>query len=329
MRNIHERVLPVPAQRVGPLLDRLASEQDAVWPTPAWPALRLDRPLAVGATGGHGPIRYTVIAHEPGRRVRFTFDPGIGVTGWHEFAVESGGAERCVLRHTAEGRARGRMAIAWPVAVRWLHDALIEDALDNAELAVTGSVARPARWSPCVRLLRGRLRSRPRAVPVPAAAELAHGAFPRTDFSDAWQVPLPAGVTHDPAEWADATFRGAPRWVAGLLGLRNALVGLIGIERGGRSSFATVARTDDELLLGTDAGHLDFRASLLVGEQTVTLSTVTLIHNSRGRLYMIPVRAIHPAVVRAMLGRAASRLARSAPPAPVRVAAAQQPDASR
>jgi hypothetical protein len=46
------------------------------------------------------------------------------------------------------------MLVAWPVAIRWLHDAVLEDLLDRAELAVTGTVARPAVWSPWVRLLR-------------------------------------------------------------------------------------------------------------------------------------------------------------------------------
>jgi hypothetical protein len=318
MRNVHERALPVPAERVGALLDRLASPEDALWPAPAWPPMRFDRPLAVGADGGHGPIRYHVAEYEAGRRVRFVTAPGSGLVGYHEFTVEPDGAERCVLRHVIEGEARGLTALAWPLAVRWLHDAVVEDLLDNAELAVTGAVARPAVWSPWVRLLRARMAPGARAVPVPAAARLARAAFPRTDFEDAWQVPLVAGVTRDPADWADATFRDAPAWVTGLLGLRNALVGLVGIARGDRSSFATVARTDHELLLGTDAGHLDFRASLLVGDETVTLSTVTIVHNARGRLYLLPVRLIHPAVVRGMLTRAARRLAEHAPPAPLR-----------
>jgi hypothetical protein len=43
---------------------------------------------------------------------------------------------------------------------RPLHDALIEDSLDRAEHAVTGIVARPARWSGTVRQLRLRLAPR-------------------------------------------------------------------------------------------------------------------------------------------------------------------------
>jgi len=321
MRNVHERALPVPTAQVGALIDQLASPDDALWPAPAWPPLRFDRPLGIGADGGHGSIRYHVTAYEPGRHVEFTFHRAIGVTGFHTLTVEPVGDDRCVLRHVAEGSTHGAMVLGWPLVIRWLHDALIEDLLDNAELAVTGVVARPARWSPWVRFLRGRLAAKPRAVPTPEEATLVRAVFARTDLADAWQVPLPDGVTSDPVEWAETTFGTPPGWVTSLLGLRNALVRLGGIEPGDRSAFAIVDRTAHEALLGTDAGHLDFRASVLVADGTVTLTTVARACNTRGRLYLAVVRLVHPAVVRAMLSRAAQQLAARAPAAPTRTSA--------
>jgi hypothetical protein len=201
------------------------------------------------------------------------------------------------------------MVLGWPLAVRWLHDALIEDLLDNAELAATGTVRRPARWSPWVRMLRAHLGPTPRGGPVPPAAALAHGALPRVDFADAWSLPLADGMPADPAAWTDAIFRRPPAWVVSLLAARNALVRLVGIAPGDRSAFDEVARTGDEVLVGSDAGHLDFRASVLVADRTVTLSTVAMTHNARGRAYMTVVRRVHPAVVRGMLTNAARYLA--------------------
>jgi hypothetical protein len=83
-----------------------------------------------------------------------------GVEGGHRLEVEPAETGAVVLRHVAEGRMSGRMLVAWPLVIRPLHDALLEDLLDHAELAVTGTVTGPARWSPWVRLLRGRLRRR-------------------------------------------------------------------------------------------------------------------------------------------------------------------------
>lgn len=159
IRNVHERVLDAPPGKVGALIDGLASEQDLLWPRERWPAMRLDGPLAVGASGGHGAIRYAVSGYEPGRRVRFEFDSRVGLTGHHEFEAirhDRGGA---VLRHTLEATTRGRMRIAWPLIFRSLHDALIEDALDQAEIATTGRPARRHRSPLRVRLLRAALRT--------------------------------------------------------------------------------------------------------------------------------------------------------------------------
>ncbi|MDQ3135435.1 MAG: hypothetical protein M3Q76_11655, partial [Acidobacteriota bacterium] len=67
MKNVHERILQSPFAAAGELIDKLASRDDLLWPRERWPAMKLDRPLGVGAKGGHGPIRYVVEAYEPGR----------------------------------------------------------------------------------------------------------------------------------------------------------------------------------------------------------------------------------------------------------------------
>jgi hypothetical protein len=150
--NIHQRWLPAVPEAAGALLDGLSSADDALWPR-RWPPMRFDRPLAPGAAGGHGPIRYTVEAHEPGRLVSFRFDPRTGFRGrhWFEVVPVDGGSS---LRHVLEGQSGPLGWLYWSVAVRPLHDALVEDALDRAERALTGAVRTPARWSTIVLVLR-------------------------------------------------------------------------------------------------------------------------------------------------------------------------------
>jgi hypothetical protein len=310
VRNVHERRIPVPPERLGPLLDRLGGPDDELWPSPQWAAMVLDGPVAVGAAGGHGPIRYRVTAHEPGRRVEFTADPGVGVVGTHSFRVEPDGGSGSILRHVIDGRLTGSMVLAWPLVVRWIHDAVLEDLLDRAETAVGTGPARPARWSPWVRLLRLVTSARSRPTDVPAGG-LLDGALARVDFADAHSVVARPGTPEDPQAWADAVFRDPPAWVVAALGLRQALVGFVGIARGDTSAFDTLARTDDEVLLGTDDGHLDFRASVRREPDRVVVSTVVTLHNRRGRGYFAIVRLVHPVVVQAMLNRAARRLSRS------------------
>jgi hypothetical protein len=136
MLNVQSRVIPLPAERVAAALDDLVG----LWPAPPWPALRLDRGLAVGSRGGHGPIRYAVSVRAADR-IRFGFDPQIGLVGYHELRVEGLGAERCRVVDTLAGRARGRMRLLWPVMFRWLHEDLMHDLFDNLERQLTGHVA--------------------------------------------------------------------------------------------------------------------------------------------------------------------------------------------
>lgn len=311
MENVHERVLPAPAAEVGRLLDRLASADDPLWPSPTWAPMRFDRPLGVGADGGHDEIRYHITAYEPGRLLECTVHPHVGLIGTHTFQVLDHGPDTCILRHRISGHTRGAMRFLWPAVVRSCHDAVLEHLLDNAEGAVTGSVARPFRYPLRARLAVAVANGRVRAVPVPAAATLLHAALPEPDLADAFSVRIPPGTSIDPQFWADRVFRDPPAAVLALLRLRDILVTPFGIDRGDHSAFDTIDRVGPELLLGTDAGHLDFRAGVLVEPDpdgtTITLATHATARSRAGRAYLTLVRLFHPPVVKAMLRRAARR----------------------
>ncbi|MEV4277555.1 DUF2867 domain-containing protein [Actinoplanes xinjiangensis] len=323
--NTHQRLLPAPAADVGRLLDRIGRPGDPLWPSPTWQPMRLDRPLSVGATGGHGPVRYHVSDYRPGRLVEFTFDPRIGLTGTHTFEVIDHGDDACVLRHRLVATPSAHMRPLWPALIGPCHDTVLEHLLDNAEHAVTGTVTDPVRYPWQARLDVRLFSVQVNATSVPQNALLLEAALPpaagpRSDLADAYAARVPPGVTTDPQAWADAIFGNPPPAVTALFRLRNALVTPFGIERGDRSAFDTISRTDRELLLGTDAGHLDFRASILVEPDddgvTVTLSTHAVAHHRTGRLYLALVRLFHPPVVRAMLRRAAAAAVRPRPVTP-------------
>jgi hypothetical protein len=159
------------------------------------------------------------------------------------------------------------------------------------------------------------MNAHPRQVRPPNTPLLSH-ALSFVDWSDAYEIGIPIdGRRRDPQEWADAVFRAAPPLlVRALFGARELLVRLVGIEPGGRQVFATLSRTDHEVLLGTDQDHLGFRASVLVEPDRVVLSTLVELHNRRGHAYFALVRRLHPIVVRRMLVRAARTMATSAGP---------------
>ncbi|WP_412752125.1 DUF2867 domain-containing protein [Krasilnikovia sp. M28-CT-15] len=311
INNVHQREFPVAADKVGRLLDLLGSTADPLWPAPTWQPMRFDRPLGIGASGGHGAIRYRVTDYRPGRLVEFTFAPSTGIDGTHVFEVEPTGPDTTVLRHRLTGRLTGPMRLLWPLLVRTLHDTVLEHLLDNAEHALTGTVRTPFRYSLRARVAAAAETCRVRAVPIPDGAELLRGWSARPDLADAYAVRLPPGTSLTPRDWADAVFHDPPAPVLALLRLRNLLVPLLGIQRADRGAFAPLRQAPHEVLVGTDASHLDFRASVLVepddGGTTVTVATTAATRSRAGRIYLAVVRVVHPVVVRAMLRRAARR----------------------
>ncbi|MGW7055427.1 DUF2867 domain-containing protein [Streptomyces sp. NPDC054887] len=285
IRDVHERTVQAPAEVVGALLDRLSAEDDPIFPTPAWEPMRFDGPLAVGAAGGHGPVRYSVSAFEPGRRVRFTFAPPDN--GFHEMTVEPLGPGRCLVRHVLEQDLRGAALLMWHAVVKAVHGTVVEEVLDNIERVAAGGVDRPVRWSPWVRLLHRLNWERPAAVGIPEDARLIRGALDRPGYQDAYRMRLLPGMPRDPDGWR------------GILG----------------DTFPVVARRDGELLMNVDTAGVRARASVLVDEHHVTLSTVATAETVRGRLYWAVVGRVHPFMARAVLRRTHRTLALAAPSA--------------
>lgn len=157
IRNVHTRRIGTSMEAAGRLLDDLSGPDDRLWPHDRWPPMQFDRPLGVGAKGGHGPVRYEVVEYVPGRMVGFRFDATQGITrgftGGHRFELtdENG---HVILRHIIEADCTLPALLRWVALVRPLHDALLEDALDRAEVAMGAAAKQPARWSAHVRLLR-------------------------------------------------------------------------------------------------------------------------------------------------------------------------------
>ncbi|MEL7062635.1 MAG: DUF2867 domain-containing protein [Bacteroidota bacterium] len=124
-----------------------------------------------------------------------------------------------------------------------------------------------------------------------------------------------------------AFFYSAPKWTAQLFELRNRLVSVFGLktpdktqdrqalldnftcEAGERLGlFKVFDRTEDEVILGEDDRHLDFRISLYKestnahdGTKNLTLSTTVTFHNRFGKLYFLPVKPFHRLIVPIML----------------------------
>ncbi|WP_309132386.1 DUF2867 domain-containing protein [Brevibacterium sp.] len=303
IHNAHSRLVRASTRTIASLLDTIGQTDDALYP-PLWEPMRLDGRVAVGASGTHG----TISAYQPGELIEFTFPAGLGITGTHSFTVNPVDSERIEVRHVVRADATPPAWLAWKAAIEPSHDAVLEQVLDRLETAVGTPPSRPHRLSRYARLLR-RLES-PRAHEVDVEQTgLTVGSLPRVDFSDVFAIERRRETSSDADEWAEAIFDDPPRWVSALMTIRERLVGYFGFDQESAEMFTPIARTDDEVLFGVDAGHLDFRTSVRCESEQVVLSGAVTMHNLRGRIYFALVRPIHPFVIRAMLNRAARRLA--------------------
>jgi len=208
--NVHVREIAAPAAVVGEILDTLGSADDRLWATDIWVAepVAFDRPLRVGADGGHGSIRYSVLDYEPGRRIVFEFSPDGGLSGTHGFELEALGPDRCRLTHCLEAETSRWMRPIVPILIGW-HDAMVETALDRAELQATGSLKRRPRIPHWLRIVNGTEIAFGRAI----------GKLPPRAGRDSGRPPLgyrmfrPAGIVIPTALSAIAAIHAA--WALG------------------------------------------------------------------------------------------------------------------
>ena len=155
--NRHSRIIARPKAALLDLFSKLATSDDPIWPKEKWPAIRFKEGLKVGANGGHGPIQYQVIAYDPAGMVTFQFQRPQGFQGVHQFEILEKSEGVTELRHTISMQTILTGTIIWLVAIRWLHDALLEDALDKVENALLHTNRRTP-WSSWVKMLRWLLK---------------------------------------------------------------------------------------------------------------------------------------------------------------------------
>ncbi|KPF44990.1 DUF2867 domain-containing protein [Rhizobium sp. AAP43] len=144
---------------------------------------------------------------------------------------------------------------------------------------------------------------------------MPHPALPSANWADRYAV-IALAPDATALDLARQIFGRSPRWVGLLLALRNRIVGLFGLksaELGIADSqtigaFPVVSARDDQVVLGFDDAHLNFRIVLDVaaaGPQARKLAITTLVerHNLFGRLYIFVITPFHKLIVRTMLAR--------------------------
>lgn len=157
--NIHKRVIHQTKESILEIWATLATEADRLWPEENWPPMRFKEGLQVGAHGGHGSIRYRVVRFDPEGMVEFEFTKPAGFHGRHRLEIFSLDTYQTEIKHTIEMETSGLSILYWNLVIRWLHDALLEDAFDKLENNFS-AVPKRTNWSAWVRFWRKMLGSR-------------------------------------------------------------------------------------------------------------------------------------------------------------------------
>jgi hypothetical protein len=99
-----------------------------------------------------------------------------------------------------------------------------------------------------------------------------------------------------------------PGWAMALLRLRNTLVRPLGLKTGteGAPIFPVCHESADEIVLGTDDRHLDFRIGLIRQDGRLYMSTWVHPHNVWGRAYLRLVMPFHILMSRGAVARMAT-----------------------
>lgn len=150
--NIHKREIQQPKIEIAKLFNTLATDNDMMLATDKWSPMKLDKGLQVGSKGGHGPIKYFVTEFKPEKSITFQFDLA-GFDGFHRFDIKELAPNKTELSHIIDMTTTGSATLKWSLAIRWLHDAYIEDAFDKVENHFIEN-KKSSEWSLWVRTLR-------------------------------------------------------------------------------------------------------------------------------------------------------------------------------
>lgn len=147
----------------------------------------------------------------------------------------------------------------------------------------------------------------------------------KADYTDSFSL-----ILHDPTdairpvEVGRAFFYTAPDWIESLMHFRNRVVSVFGLKTGEKKSKEEVVRAftgkegetigffkvfkllPEELVMGEDDRHLNFRVSCLLrmiegGKKELVLSTTVHYNHWFGRFYFFFVKPFHRLIVPAMM----------------------------
>lgn len=155
---------------------------------------------------------------------------------------------------------------------------------------------------------------------TPPAESRIQDWYAGASLADSFATTLSPDAPADIDTLATLLFADPPLWFTILLAIRDRVMTLFGVKASHDLSagehvafFPVLSRSANEIVLGANDRHLDFRTSLLLrrADNTLVATTVVRCHNLLGRLYLAAILPFHILVVTDALRRLRRRFEHS------------------
>jgi len=142
---------------------------------------------------------------------------------------------------------------------------------------------------------------------IPENSVITSG-FDKIDYFDTYRV---VKITNDNAEKIAAEIFKLPNWALWLMKIRDFIVGFFGLKTSKEKRveqatyFQTIVQNENEIVMGENDKHLDFRTSVLVDREKsfIYLITVVCFNNFLGKIYFLTIKPFHKIIVKSILNR--------------------------
>jgi hypothetical protein len=141
---------------------------------------------------------------------------------------------------------------------------------------------------------------------IPKGSDVLDG-FNHVDYLDVYEIEK---KTDKSAKEISKEIMRLPNWVDFLFKLRNSLVKVFGLKvdkqnEGEETFFTLIKESYNEIIMGEDDKHLNFRASIMIDKSRNTIALITLVHfnNLLGKVYFLPVKPFHKIIMRSLFKR--------------------------
>jgi hypothetical protein len=159
---------------------------------------------------------------------------------------------------------------------------------------------------------------------VPRNSALGKDLIERADFRDAYRAPLSSSAV-SVVDIFFGIFAQRPGWMNLMLIARNKVAALAGLEVPTTLEITMMEKRDryfvgekigpwpifflgsDELVVGRDNKHMDFRLSIMKihdDSSCVIVSTLCMVHNRFGQYYLSAITPFHKAGLRSLMANA-------------------------